>query len=334
MSDVWAAYKLRWKRRRLLWRALRARRDLAPLSVAVPSDGLLVIACLRNEMGRLPHWLEHYRKLGAAHFLVVDNASNDGSAAYLQAQPDVSIWNTDQSYRNARFGLDWQNWLLMRYGHNRWCLTVDADELLVYAHHDRLDLKALTAWLDGQGHAAFGALMLDMYPKGPLGEGAAFEDPLTYLTHFDAGSYRNQRQAPMQNLWTQGGARERAFFAKTPRVSPTLNKLPLVKWNRRYVYVNSTHSALPPRLNHEYDGPGGKRPSGVLLHTKFLPEVIEKSVEDQARKQHFHDPQKFQGYYEDIKSRPSLWHEGSKRYDGWEDLVACGLMTAAGFGLD
>ena len=43
----------------------------------------------------------------------------------------------------------------------------------------------------------------------------------------------------MRNLAIQGGPRAR-FFAKDPRRAPTLNKVPLVRWQRGYVYVNST----------------------------------------------------------------------------------------------
>lgn len=332
MTQFLAAYKLRWKRRRLLWRAFRSRHQLHAIKNNLPPSGILAISCIRNEMGRLPYWLEHHRALGVAHFLIIDNASTDGSDAFLRDQPDVSIWRTEASYRAARFGQDWQNWLLLRHAHDRWCLTADADELLVYAHHDRLDLNALTSWLDTKGQRAFGALMLDLYPKQPLGTGEIPKDPLRYLQYFDAGPYRNQRQEPLQNLWTQGGARERVFFAKSHRKSPTLNKVPLLRWSRRFAYVNSTHSILPPRLNHCYDGPGGKMPSGVLLHTKFLPQVVEKSVEDQTRAQHFHDPTQFQAYYEAIKETPSLWHDQAQKYTGWQQMVDLGLIQPGGFG--
>lgn len=332
MTAVWEAYKLRWKRRRLLWRAFRSRRQISATSVRVPPVGILCVMCLRNEMGRLPYTLAHYRQLGVAHFLVIDNGSSDGSFEYLIDQSDVSLWRTNASYRAARFGLDWQNWLLMKYGHGRWCLTVDADELLVYAHSDRYDLNALTYWLEAQGQRAFGSLMLDLYPNTPLGDSPMPSNPLTYLRYFDPGPYRSVRQAPLQSLWTQGGARERVFFANTPRRSPTLNKLPLVKWNRRFAYVNSTHSILPRGLNQLYDGPGGQIPSGVLLHTKFLPEVIEKSVEDQKRRQHFYDPDQFQEYYEAISAAPQLWYEGAAEYSGWLQLAELGLLTSGDFG--
>lgn len=328
------AYRMRWKRRRLLWRALRARRDLKLLAdrrSRIPAAGTLVFAVLRNEAARLPFFLQHYRKLGAAHFLIADNGSTDGSAELLAAQPDVTLWQTGASYRGTRFGLDWLGWLLIRYGHGRWCLTVDADELLVYAGMQEHGLDALTRQLEAQGRRGLGALMLDLYPKGPLGAQSYMpgQDPADVLQWFDAGPYRAVRQPPMGSLWVQGGVRERVFFAARPERSPTLNKIPLIRWDRRYAYVNSTHSLLPPRMNTLYAGPGGTAPSGVLLHTKFLPEIIAKSREEKARKQHFHTPQQFDSYYDHIAAAPDLWHPDAQRYEGPEQLAQLGLMQPA-----
>ncbi len=328
------AYRMRWKRRRLLWRALRARHQLRLVSARraqVPASGVLVFVVLRNEAGRLPFFLQHYRRLGAAHFLVVDNGSDDGSAELLAAQPDVTLWQTRASYREARFGLDWLGWLLLRYGHGRWCLTVDADELLVYPGMQDHGLEALCQQLETLGQQGLGTLMLDLFPKGALGDQsyASGQNPLDVLPWFDAGPYRAVRQPPLGNLWVQGGTRERVFFAEQPERSPTLNKIPLLRWNRRYAYVNSTHSLLPPRLNGMYSGPGGNAPSGVLLHTKFLPEVVAKSRTEKARRQHFHTPENFDHYYDQIASAPDLWHEGAQRYKGPEQLVELGLMRSA-----
>lgn len=333
MQHLLTSYRLVWKRRRLLWRALRARHALTPASVTpdVSKGAILAFLCVRNEMSRLAYVLDYYRALGVSRFFIVDNDSTDGTPEYLAGQDDVTLWQTTASYRAARFGLDWMNWLLLRYGHGHWCLHVDADELLVFAQSDTRDLMALTTWLDQRGQRAFGALMLDLYPDAPLGTGTCPENPLAYLTHFDPGPYRATRQHPMQNLWVQGGARERAFFSETPRRSPTLNKLPLVRWNRRYAYVNSTHSLLPRPLNHLYDGPGGAMPSGVLLHTKFLPEVTDKSREDVTRRQHFHDPDTFQGYYAEIAAQPNLHHPGAIRYEGWQQLADLNLLTPGDF---
>lgn len=333
----WAdAYRLRWKRRRLLWRAFRSRRALTVLAdrtAAIRPGQVLAVTTLRNEALRLPWFLNYYRTLGVGHFLMVNNGSDDGSVEMLAAQPDVSLWQTGASYRDARFGLDWMTWLQIRHAHGHWCLMVDVDELLIYAHHDRRDLHALTGWLERQGRNCFGAHMLDLYPKGPVAAQthAPGEDPLDVLHWFDAAPYRAQRQQPLGNLWVQGGARERMFFADDPRRSPTLNKIPLIRWDRRYAYVNSCHSALPRQLNAAYGGPGDSAPSGVLLHTKFLPDIVSRSAEEKTRQQHFHTPADFDHYYDDLTASPDFWTPSSTRFTGWRQLHDLGLLSPGGW---
>lgn len=289
---------------------------------------MLCICVVRNEMMRLPHFLDHYRALGLRRFLFVDNGSHDGTPEFLTDQPDVVLWQTAASYRDARFGLDWAMWLLLRYGHGKWCLTVDADELLVFAGMER-GLAALTQKLETRGQLAFGALMLELYPRGRVSEARVptGANPLDVLQYFDAAPYRAVRQQPKDNLWVQGGVRERVFFSHNPQRGPTLNKLPLVKWDRRFAYSNSTHAMLPPPLNHLYDGPGDARPCGALLHTKFLADAVARAREDIERRQHFSDPDRMRAYNEALASDPILFGDTSTRYTGWRQLVDLGLMS-------
>jgi len=334
LSISWReAYQLRWRRRRALWKSYRSRHHLRivkDLTGKINPDDILAVSVLRNEITRLPFFLDHYRHLGVSQFLVVDNNSDDGSAEYLAAQPDVSVWHTAHSYHASRFGLDWLTWLQIKYAHGHWCLMVDADELLIYNGDDAHDLRKLTAWLDGRGQVGFGALMLDLYPKGPLDQCSyrPGQDPRDVMPWFDPSPYRVTRQAPLGNLWVQGGVRARMFFGDDLQRAPTLNKIPLVKWNRRYAYVNSTHSMLPPQLNFLYDGPGGQTPSGILLHTKFLPEIVSKSAIEKQRQQHFHAPTDFDHYYDSLSAAPDLWHQGSVRLDNTAQLEDLGLMCA------
>ncbi|MAN57384.1 MAG: glycosyl transferase family 2 [Paracoccus sp.] len=331
--QLWLRYRLRWKRRELLWRAIRAGRRLSPVadrSAGIRRGDILCLATIRNEAARLPRFLAHYRGLGVAHFLIVDNDSDDGSAEFLRIQGDVSLWRARGSYREARFGLDWVNALLFRHGRGHWCVTADADEFLIYPDWEERDLHALTAHLDASGIEAMGALMLDLYPQGALGRADAPEDAPLWLRlpYFDGGPYRCRTIQPRRNRWVQGGARERAFFATDPARSPTLNKLPLVRWRAGRVYVNSTHSMLPPRLNDAWDGPGDPRLSGVLLHGKFLPDILARSAEELTRRQHFRDPHAYAAYHRAITEAPVLWHEGSRRFAGWRQLLDLGLMGA------
>ncbi|MCK8463235.1 glycosyltransferase family 2 protein [Aliiroseovarius sp. S1339] len=331
---------MRLKRRRLIWRSIRSRRDLKVVvdrTDQIEPGMVRAFTTARNEYARLPHFLSHYRKLGVGHFLIVLNNSDDGSEAYLARQPDVSLWRTDASYKASRFGVDWTTWLQFRYGHRAWCLCVDVDELLIYPHCDTRNLQALTERLEQTSATALGALMLDIYPKGPLDQHTHTpdQDPTEVLRWFDASPYRVQRQLPAQNLWVQGGPRDRVFFADRPARAPTLNKLPLVHWNRRFAYMNSTHSLLPPRLNLEWDGPecisGDTRLSGVLLHTKFMPDVVARSREEKMRKEHFGQPDDFNAYYDWLATAPDLWHDRATAYQDWRQLMELGLLSNGGW---
>lgn len=327
-------YRLRLKRKRLLWRAFRRRRQLTCVTDhtgAIAPPDILAFTTLRNERVRLPYFLDYYRGQGVSQFLMVDNGSDDGSAEYLATQPDVSLWSTPHSYRRARFGADWLTWLQMRFGHEHWCLSVDVDEFLVYPFCETRPLKALTDWMDASRLRALPAMLLDLYPRKTLDAAtyAEGQNPLEVACWFDSGNYTISRNPQMNNLWIQGGPRARTFFADRPEAAPALNKTPLVKWKRGYVYVDSTHMLLPRGLNQVYETNGGERISGCLLHTKFLDTFVEKSTEEIVRQEHYAQSREYRAYAEKLEAEgaPSLWTEMSERYVSWRQLEILGLLS-------
>jgi hypothetical protein len=329
---ILSSYQLRLARKRWRIRAFRKRRELKPVADrtgAIRSGDLLLFSTLRNEKVRMPYFLRYYRDLGIDHFLFVDNDSEDGSREYLAAQPDVSVWTTRASYKRARFGVDWLNWLQMRYGHGHWSLVVDSDEFFVYPFCDTRPLRALTDWLDASSIKSFSAMLLDMYPKGPFGEHAYREgtDPFETAQWFDSGNYTMSKNRKFGNLWIQGGPRARTFFTDAPERAPALNKIPLVKWHRDYAYVSSTHMLLPRGLNLVYDEWGGEKASGCLLHAKFLDTFAHKAAEEMARKQHYANSHEYRAYQEGLAASPDFWCKWSEKYINWRQLEILGLMS-------
>jgi len=329
---IWQRYRLRLRRRRWRVRAWYRRRELTPVrdqTAQIRADSVLLFATLRNERVRLPYFLRHYRNLGFGHFLFVDNGSTDGSLEYLSAQPDVSVWSTQQSYKAARFGMDWINGLLARYGHEHWCLTVDIDEFFVYPFCDTRPIRALTDWLDTYRIRSFSAMVLDMYPKGPVDavpyrEG---QDPFEIACWFDSGNYMISQNPRFLNLWIQGGPRARTMFADAPAKAPSLNKIPLVRWHRSYAYESSTHMLLPRGLNLVFDDGGGEKASGCLLHAKFLSTLPGKVAEELVRNEHFAGGREYRAYDAQLRSNPDLWTKWSEKYINWRQLEILGLMS-------
>nr|WP_247744802.1 glycosyltransferase family 2 protein [Shimia sp. R11_0] len=326
------SYRLRVRRRYRLARAIRKRRELRNMvdrTGQIRSSDLLVFSTLRNELIRLPYFLEYYRNKGINHFLIVDNDSDDGSLEYLMEQPDVSVWHTRKSYKRSKFGVDWLNWLQFRYGHNHWCLVVDPDEFFIYPFCDTRPIRALTDWLDASSIKSFSAMLLDMYPRGPITEQPyqSGQDPLEIACWFDAGNYTATKNPVYGNLWIQGGPRSRVFFPNEPELAPALNKIPLVKWNRRYCYASSTHMLLPRGLNQVFDEWGGEKASGLLLHAKFLDTFTAKAEEELQRNEHYSASVEYKAYAEHLRHSPELWCKWSEKYINWRQLEILGLMS-------
>lgn len=332
MSRVLDFYYARTLQRIRRLRALRKGRELRPVrdrTERIAGSDILLFCTVHNEAARLPYFLDYYRKLGVGHFLFIDNASTDGTGDYLAQQFDVSLWRASTSYRRANFGMDWVNDLLRRHGRGHWCLTVDADEFLVYPHQDTRPLKALTDWLDASNLRALGCLLLDMYPDRDT---AGFDggNPFAYLTHFDANNYSAARNGRFGNIWIQGGPRRRRYFAEAPEQAPALNKIPLVKWRRGDIYVSSTHMLLPRRLNRTYETKGGEAISGVLMHAKFLPDLASKAEAEARRNQHFAAGREYAAYRAD-SAYADLCTPDSARYRNWRQLEELGLMSHGGW---
>ncbi|MHA7887542.1 glycosyltransferase family 2 protein [Roseicyclus sp.] len=325
-------YALRLERKKYLvraWRKSRSLRVVANRTEAIGPQDVLCFCTLRNEKVRLKFFLNYYRDRGVSHFLFVDNDSDDGTREFLAEQPDCSVWTTPASYKRSRFGMDWINRLLRLYGHQHWCLVVDPDEFLVYPFSDTRPIPALTDWLNASSIKSFGAMLLDMYPKGPItaqpySEG---QDPFEIACWFDPGNYAIKRNWQYGNLWIQGGPRARAFFADQPAKAPALNKVPLVKWDKGYAYASSTHMLLPRGLNLVYDEWGGEKTSGVLLHAKFLDTFTRKAAEELERREHYAASAEYRAYHAGLNENPDFWTKWSERYINWRQLEILGLMS-------
>jgi glycosyltransferase involved in cell wall biosynthesis len=325
------------KLREQLLTRLRIRRksaELRPWRVqanAIRQCKIIAVCCARNEMPRIPGFLNYYRQLGVDHFLVVDNESTDGLAEFLGSQPDCSVWVASGSYKASNFGMDWCNHLLARHGVGKWCLTVDPDEFLVYPHCEERGLRSLTRFMEGMGQDSLFAPLLDAYSEGPLSQACLTDtsDPFAVCPYFDRFNFTQRYNETHNNIWVQGGVRMRRFFTQNPERSPALNKVPLVRWHDKLFYISSMHHLNDPHLNCTVmENPAAV--SGILFHFKYVNLLTHKALEEMKRGEHYAGSVEYKAYLE--AGDPVLFDpQISVRYRDSAQLRQLGFMQAGGW---
>lgn len=134
-----------------------------------------VCAIVHDEMFFLPAFLDHYRRLGADRFVILDDRSTDGTTAFLAGQPDVMVVGSGIRYfdqvsyppqtlgriRETRAVRLWRDQMLDQFCTGQWAVVVDPDEFLALA----TSLPEYVAGLAAEGAEAAWGVMVDMYPE-------------------------------------------------------------------------------------------------------------------------------------------------------------------------
>ncbi len=248
-----------------------------------------LVACVRNEMFILPHFLDHYRKLGVGAFLIADNASDDGTLEYLAEQPDVSVFSVDTDYRLSRYGVAWQQALLAEYRVNKWSIVADADELLVWQENQTQSLPDLLAEPDFTQAEAVRLFMLDMYPKGPLENARFTGNPFDEAGYCDRVPFLRNLPAfgPFSDgpTWTSA-LRHRLIPGSRPNLF-VAQKLALLRYQPWMRLSAGLHYVGDARLADR---------ELILAHFKYNADFRRKAQTEVARGQHFNDAEEYRKY--------------------------------------
>ncbi len=294
------------------WPNLRAYReaaenslkDLRQLTHGPGGDGPTLFCVARNEADIFPEFLSHYRRLGVNRFVIVDHGSFDETQTILRSQPDVELYWTAQSYRQNNLGRLWIDGLIRQTAANRWVLTTDVDEQLVYQGCAEHPIPDLIQHLERQHLSRLFAPMIDLYEieKGCL--------------YFDAAAEVIQKWEGGCDV--RGGPRYRKAVELGLSTLPCLSKYPLVFYDDETAFANC-HFPLPHHIN-------GSECLGRLLHTKLVGRFAEKVTRAVIEGQYWQNGIEYRGYMEWMGS--DLRAACSKPYSDPDDLVGAGLMKS------
>lgn len=303
----------------------RARRyapsTLIPVRFRAPPapDEIVLICVERNAAKHLPSLLRHYRRLGIRRFAFVDDRSTDGSREWLLDQDDVDLFESPDGYQESQGGLIWRDMLLDIYGRDRWFVSIDSDEYLVFPGCETRQLPDFIEDLDRHRLKRCHAVMLDIYPDGPLGSAVSAPDPEDFPTTvsplFDGTGYELQHER--FGTAARGGPRRRLFG-----VDMRLSKYPLLFADARLQFTGSSaHGPLPIRWNFT-------AVHAVLLHHKFAAGSVQDFRDIATRGTHSRGSTLYRRIVDrdDFSDASDLRYGGTATYEGSEKLVADGFM--------
>jgi hypothetical protein len=304
---------------------------------------------MRNEDYFLPHFLQHYRRLGAGSFVIYADRCDERFMAALESQKDVSILLSDGVSFGEEVGVQknglpkrWATLLRERASNRlfrgRWHLTVDSDEFLILPPGFRT-LQEFTAFLDGKGRNYAFAPMIDFHPrKLALRNHGADVSPFTVSHYFDAGPYHSYTPGKGISESRNKGIRRRLAIhlqkhypeemAKIYGTSPVMSlmamnfKFPLLKCGPGQTRVGDHFVEKMTGLNH----------GCALAHFKFYPGLDHKVAMALAEGQYFRGSLEYK--FIDLAIRKlddiDLLCRSSVRYREPADLVSAHLIDTAG----
>ncbi len=316
-----------------------------------------LFAVMRNEMYFLPAFLAHYRALGVAQFVIVDDASDDGTGDYLASQPDccsgitpvrfgTRVRITDPSHDGlaGRAGPILKRVVPDHYLMGQPVLIADADEFLLLPA-EFPTVPDVVALMRRRGWKSVAASLIDFYPESLAGlEDATvpataaelfrrfgYFDAVPFVTLREGQQPRRTGPTASERLFRLCGIRQvpsslgvlpQSFTSWLPFKPPgaAWYKTPIIDYDGRTFMVASHDANVPP-------------PPDMLLamaHFKFNGATWQRITSAIALKSHARGGQKYEHYEQMLQAmeRHKLGFLGaaSRRYADPRQLVDCGLM--------
>jgi hypothetical protein len=248
----------------------------------IQENSFILLCVLRDEYILLEYFINYYEKLGVTHFIFIDNNSIDESFQYLLNKNDTNmqLYKNDKSFKDSNFGSKWIEELLLKYCKDKWCLTIDIDELLYIKENN---LNELRENMIKKKSNILLTMLLDMYSikKCHYKKGNDFLNYCPYYDKFNLDYYTIYGDLKNINNNTDiyGGVRTRLF-----KTNCTLTKRNFFKYDfyNNYNLSGGFHALLKKKdsnnLNIDIPCLQYYNDINLILHFKFIKSNIKDEL--------------------------------------------------------
>ncbi|MGF1549547.1 MAG: glycosyltransferase family 2 protein [Sphingomonadaceae bacterium] len=307
---------------------------LKPLKVR---RGIMCLTAVYNEEWFLPHFLDHYRRLGVGHFIFFDDHSTDATRDILMKQPDCMVLTSaekppaeESRLRGLQMALS--HAVPRRFAPGRWSLRVDADEFLILPRKFS-NLPQLTHYLDHRGLACALAAMCDFYPESLDRRDYDPLPPFQGSPWFDRALGFQRIPNHVQIRKKPGGIRTRLrdrLYAEQPEVAKTifdeeygfarLWKVPLIKEGQGVVRADIHDVNVTTPLGIQL----------ALAHFKFYPGLDKRIAAALESKAYFAGSREYRFLRAAIDHLPDekLVGDDSIEFRSPRDMEMAGMIWA------
>ena len=272
-----------------------------PLSqeISVNNDEAIVLCVVRNGQPLLKSFIEHYLKLGFKHIFFLDNGSTDGTIDIIKSYQKTTLLLSEKPFRiyHAIF----KNYLIKRFGQNRWCVIADIDEFLYFPL--KRSLIDILTYVNRYQYDAIAIQMLDMFSE----EDIKLEKPNKVWTldslksafrYYDLNNLSEHRYArhllsrPHPSLkFLTGGIRKTVFGLDSFLTKETMF------FGRKETYLKSSHLLKSANIADF---------SALFLHYKFINDFPTYTLKSVKEENHWKGSQEYKAYLGVLSKKEKL----------------------------
>ncbi|WP_417524162.1 glycosyltransferase family 2 protein [Marinovum sp.] len=328
------------------------------VSGQVDAGKLTLFSTMKNEMGFLPAFLAHYRAIGFEQFLIFDDASDDGTTAYLASQPDCVVMHSNLGFgaeilyrdpdgetRKERAGTYFKIALPHLFFDGAYVAYVDADEFLLLPPGVS-SIAEVVDRLAAEGAPSAIATVVEFFPADVSGLSGAlpqsFDGLIEAYPYFQAEKLVHLVPGAQPELL---GKSKTARLFKQFEIEPKVERRGLQriymssKARKAQQFQKSPRHKTPLVLRNAESRLTGSHyanlaPSSTVLltvaHFVFTAQFADKIARAMTWGAHANGASKYR-YYAELLQRMqakegSFLDENSRRYEGPQQLIDAGLM--------
>lgn len=213
----------------------------------------LTLFAFHRGYGNLRHFFNYHIEKGVDRIVLLDLTTDEKIINEIKDLENLIIYRTKISNISLKEITIMLNYLRLKFGSKRWCLTLETCEYIRFPYDDEGTLPELISFLSHEYRRTLFGIIVIMYPS-EYSQLKLFspENCLNnkLIPFFDGYGYIVSYNIIKKQIEVKGGVLKRLKMESLFPEYITLNRIPIVKLGKNDIYMDNTSRLLNTALNH------------------------------------------------------------------------------------